>query len=365
MLFLTKGRCAVYSGKNKIKALVEGSYFGEIGCILGGIRRAGIKAVTNCELQSLTKRNLHNLLGEYPDVGEELRAIARQRMAQVRTSHNKIEVGNVKRLLDVRTRRQSEGLNIPKNLKLSEHSHPTIKEGDEEAEEEEKEEKGEKGEKEGEESEGASSSSGTKASSSKKQHGSGGGAGGGGGTSPPKTLARAASTRARQQQQQQHNSPGGGAGVRGEQHLSSSPKRGVAREFSVTSALISDGHQKLSSSDIAEINEKAVSPLSAGDSPESRGSAAATSAEAGAPSAVGGGRGQSTHEFILTEVDRLVAAKMELITEMLMKSVEGNMLDMFNQIQAQVVEQKGRAAAAAAAAAGSGESGGGGGGRSA
>ena len=51
MYFLIKGRAAVFYGNRKVKALVEGSYFGEIGCIMGGIRRAGIKAITTCELQ--------------------------------------------------------------------------------------------------------------------------------------------------------------------------------------------------------------------------------------------------------------------------------------------------------------------------
>jgi hypothetical protein len=54
MYFLVRGRAAVYYGNKKMLALVEGSYFGEIGCIMGGIRRAGIRAVTTCELQCLT-----------------------------------------------------------------------------------------------------------------------------------------------------------------------------------------------------------------------------------------------------------------------------------------------------------------------
>ncbi len=64
-------------------ALTEGSYFGQIGCILGGIRRAGIIAETPCELQCLSKINLNLLLGQHPEVGEDLKAVDRARMKQV------------------------------------------------------------------------------------------------------------------------------------------------------------------------------------------------------------------------------------------------------------------------------------------
>eukprot|EP00957_Ditylum_brightwellii_P077354 5878050-Ditylum_brightwellii.AAC.1 len=68
----------------------EGSYFGEIGCIMGGIRRAGIKALTTCELQALSRRNLNILLVEYPDVAEELKAVAKSRV-QVRKAKARFE----------------------------------------------------------------------------------------------------------------------------------------------------------------------------------------------------------------------------------------------------------------------------------
>jgi hypothetical protein len=53
---------------------------GEVGCILGGIRRAGVKALSSTvELQALSRRNLNILLAEYPEVGDELKAVARNR----------------------------------------------------------------------------------------------------------------------------------------------------------------------------------------------------------------------------------------------------------------------------------------------
>ena len=55
---------------------------------MGGIRKAGIKALCTCELQALSRRNLNVLLREYPDVAEELKSVAKQR-AKVVKSENK------------------------------------------------------------------------------------------------------------------------------------------------------------------------------------------------------------------------------------------------------------------------------------
>jgi hypothetical protein len=79
MFFLTKGKAGIYYGTKLIVVIEEGSYFGEIGCIMGGIRRAGVKALSTCELQALSRRNLNILLAEYPEVGDELKSVARDR----------------------------------------------------------------------------------------------------------------------------------------------------------------------------------------------------------------------------------------------------------------------------------------------
>ncbi|GMH59532.1 hypothetical protein TrST_g11508 [Triparma strigata] len=100
MYFLTKGRCAVYYGPKRMVSIIEGSYFGEIGCIMGGIRRAGIKALTVCELQALSRRNLNILLAEYPMVGDELKQVAKKRVHAVRTSIvQKKQVDGVRKML--------------------------------------------------------------------------------------------------------------------------------------------------------------------------------------------------------------------------------------------------------------------------
>ena len=66
MYFLIKGKAIVYYGEKRVKTLQEGSLFGEIGCILGGVRRAGIIAKTCCELMCLSRQNLNLLLGQHP-----------------------------------------------------------------------------------------------------------------------------------------------------------------------------------------------------------------------------------------------------------------------------------------------------------
>lgn len=79
MFFLIRGKAGIYYGEKLVVVIEEGSYFGEIGCIMGGIRRAGVKALTTCELQALSRRNLNILLAEYPEVGDELKTVARNR----------------------------------------------------------------------------------------------------------------------------------------------------------------------------------------------------------------------------------------------------------------------------------------------
>lgn len=67
--------------------MYEGCYFGEIGCLMGGIRRASIKAESVCELQALSRRNLNVLLSEYPDVADELKQVAKNRANTVKTQN--------------------------------------------------------------------------------------------------------------------------------------------------------------------------------------------------------------------------------------------------------------------------------------
>ena len=127
MYFLVKGRCAVYYGNKKVVSITEGSYFGEVGCIMGGIRRAGIKALTLCELQALARRNLNILLAEYPDVGDELKKVAYQRANQVRNSNaQKKQVAGIRKMLAERDRiiSNSPKGGSPKSLKRGSPKSP-------------------------------------------------------------------------------------------------------------------------------------------------------------------------------------------------------------------------------------------------
>ena len=84
MYFLIKGRAVVCSGEKVVATLSNGDFFGEVGCIMGGVRKAGVKASTICELQCLSKRNLNLLLGEHPRIGSELKQVARARLNQLK-----------------------------------------------------------------------------------------------------------------------------------------------------------------------------------------------------------------------------------------------------------------------------------------
>ena len=66
MYFLINGTAAVYYGNTEVKKLNKGAYFGEIGCILGGVRKASIMAFTMCELRCLSRQHLNQLLGQHP-----------------------------------------------------------------------------------------------------------------------------------------------------------------------------------------------------------------------------------------------------------------------------------------------------------
>eukprot|EP00986_Skeletonema_menzelii_P018432 scaffold26639_cov151-Skeletonema_menzelii.AAC.8 len=102
MYFLVKGTAGVFYGSKLAAIINEGSYFGEIGCIMGmgGIRRASVKALTVTEVQALSKRNLNILLVEYPEVADELKKVARDRASiaskgKSRSSSNEAESSKI------------------------------------------------------------------------------------------------------------------------------------------------------------------------------------------------------------------------------------------------------------------------------
>jgi CRP-like cAMP-binding protein len=109
MFFLIRGKAGIYYGEKLVVVIDEGSYFGEIGCIMGGIRRAGVKALTTCELQALSRRNLNILLAEYPEVGDELKTVARNRASIAKRGKQEETVSQV----------ESSELEIAKNIEAN------------------------------------------------------------------------------------------------------------------------------------------------------------------------------------------------------------------------------------------------------
>eukprot|EP00957_Ditylum_brightwellii_P004752 361315-Ditylum_brightwellii.AAC.1 len=103
-----------------------GSYFGEIGCILGGIRRAGVMAITTCELRCLSKRNLNLLLSQSPEVGEDLRRVARARMKEARKTQTINATKYSQQIAKPQQIRRSSLLNA---LNQTESSHEAIGDG--------------------------------------------------------------------------------------------------------------------------------------------------------------------------------------------------------------------------------------------
>ena len=83
MYFLVRGRAAVVLPEHRKheqrKMMVEGSYFGEVGLLMGGRRTASIEAITPCELQLLNGDGFDELLLDYPDVKAELVMTAARR----------------------------------------------------------------------------------------------------------------------------------------------------------------------------------------------------------------------------------------------------------------------------------------------
>lgn len=89
-----------------------GSYFGEIGCLVGGIRRAGVKALTTCEIQALSRRNLNILIMEYPDVGEELKRVAKDRAKVVKEERKNSVPNTMKEGLHINERKSNGDVKV-------------------------------------------------------------------------------------------------------------------------------------------------------------------------------------------------------------------------------------------------------------
>lgn len=67
-------------GETIIAVLDEGCYFGEIGCIIQDRRSVSVRAKTACLISAIPKKDLMNILRNFPDHQEFIRKVARQRL---------------------------------------------------------------------------------------------------------------------------------------------------------------------------------------------------------------------------------------------------------------------------------------------
>ena len=86
MYFLKKGQVEIIAsdGKTRIAVLKEGSYFGEIGLLLGVKRTVYVKALHMCVLLAIEKNDLEYVLESYPEMRRFLKKVSKQRM---KTTH--------------------------------------------------------------------------------------------------------------------------------------------------------------------------------------------------------------------------------------------------------------------------------------
>ena len=101
MYFPTRGSANAMKHGKCVCVLEPGQYFGEVGCILSDIRHASVVARTDCELYTLLKADLFEIMHDYPDFGKELKKKANERLS-----------------MDVK-RRPSEVVTLKQNLRHS------------------------------------------------------------------------------------------------------------------------------------------------------------------------------------------------------------------------------------------------------
>ena len=80
--------------------------------MVGGIRRAGVMALVTCELQALSRRNLNTLIMEYPDVGEELKRVAKDRANVVKQERKNNRRNKMKESFDTKRSRSDDECEI-------------------------------------------------------------------------------------------------------------------------------------------------------------------------------------------------------------------------------------------------------------
>lgn len=73
MYFLTSGLAHVMQNGSVIGEIKHGAHFGEAGCLTSEMRHASVIAVIRCELYTIIRNDLFELMFEYPDFANDLR----------------------------------------------------------------------------------------------------------------------------------------------------------------------------------------------------------------------------------------------------------------------------------------------------
>ena len=72
MFFLLKGKAVAIKFGEEVSYLGPGDYFGEVGCMLGDVRHATVRAQELCELYTVLRDDLLQLTDDYPQHAQEL-----------------------------------------------------------------------------------------------------------------------------------------------------------------------------------------------------------------------------------------------------------------------------------------------------
>ena len=81
MYFIASGRVDVLAadGATPVATLTEGNFFGEIALLEQVPRSADVRSVTYCDLYTLEKTALDDVIEKYPDFGRHIKTMAEQR----------------------------------------------------------------------------------------------------------------------------------------------------------------------------------------------------------------------------------------------------------------------------------------------
>ena len=80
MYFVVRGELEVFAkdGETLLHVLSDGDFFGEIALYMKSPRTATVKAVSYCDLYTLSKRSMKHVVEKYPEIGQKIEAQIKQ-----------------------------------------------------------------------------------------------------------------------------------------------------------------------------------------------------------------------------------------------------------------------------------------------